>query len=97
MTGALHVGGLAHKHQHALLAVFADTGEIHHLSVDGRNVDFEVTGVHDHSHRGSDSKTASISDGVIHADKLSAEGAAKLNYISRLNGNEICLIQETMF
>ena len=73
-SGPAHVGGFAHEEQNALLAVFADAGQIDHVAVDGRYVDLEVTGVEHHAHGGGDGDAAGIRNGVVHADEFRGEG-----------------------
>ena len=83
----LHVGGIAHQRQHALVADGRQASQ-----VDGRVrqrgvVHLEVAGVHDGAHRGADRQRAGVGDGVVDVYELHREAAGP-DHVSRLHDVE---------
>ena len=75
VSGAINVGRVLQQSQHAALTVLGEAMQVECLAVRGREVDLEVTGVHDHADRGLDGQRDTIHQAVGHANGLDGKGA----------------------
>ena len=83
VAGALHVGGVRHQRQHALVAQRGEASQIHQLPVDGRKVHLEVARMHDHANRRMNRQRAGSGDGMAHLEKFHAEHAQRHGVVRR--------------
>ena len=98
VAGALHVGGVRHQRQHALVADLRDAAQVDGLARQRRVVHLEVAGVEHHAHRGGDGQRARARDGVVHAHELHLERAcghhvARLHLVELRDAGEPVLLQ----
>ena len=95
-TGTVHIGGIAHQGQNALVAQFTQPGQIGH-AVLGGGVDLEVAGEDQGAYRGVDREGHRVGDGVVHMNEFHGE-AAGLDHITGLVGHELDgLVQIMLF
>ena len=87
-AGALYVGRVGAQAQNALLAQFAQAGQVDDLPVDGGGVDLEVTGMDDGAHLSVDGESHGVGDGMVHMDELHGELACP-DALARLYGDEL--------
>ena len=96
VAGTLGVGGLAHEEQDTLAAQLTQTGDVHHITVNGGEIQLEVTRVDDHAQGGVDSQGTGVGDGVVHADELHGEGGAQADGVTVAHATEVGLLGQSM-
>lgn len=91
VSGTLHVRGFAHQKENSLTSVFAEARDVHHLPVDRRNVELEVTRVdHDADGRSYGDRTG-IGDRMVDVDEFGFK-TAELHRVSRLDRVQLSLL-----
>ena len=90
----LHVGGICQQGQYALIAQFAEPGQIDH-AVLGGGVDLEVAGEDYGAHRRPDGQGAGIGDGMVDVDEFHSK-ATGLHGIAGLVGHQLDLVGQTV-
>ena len=75
VAGALDIGGVLQKGEHAAFAVFGEGMQVEGLVVERREIDFEVAGVDDDADRRVDGERDAVDQRVGDADGLDGEGA----------------------
>ena len=78
VAGTLHVRGVRQQREHALVAELAETRQVDHAALNGREVDLEVTRVDDGADRRFDRQRNGIGNAVVRMDELHLE-APSLN------------------
>ena len=90
-AGAFGVCRLAEKQGNSLVSELAETGYIHHFSLDRRGVELEIARVYDRSERSVYRQAAGVCDRVVDSDKFNVEGT-ETDCLARANTLEDRLI-----
>src|ERR1700739_4280642 len=96
VAGALDVGGILEKGEHAAFAVFGEGVQVESLVVEGREIDFEVAGMNDDADRRFDGEGNAINQRVGDADGLDGERAEGELFFRR-NFDELDFVEELVF
>ena len=75
MSGALNICGIAQQRKHTLLAELAKPCQVHHFSLDRRDVNFEVARVDDNADGRAYCQGDRVGYGVVHVYKLDLEAS----------------------
>ena len=95
VAGTLHVRGVRQQREHALVAELAETRQVDHAALNGREVDLEVTRVDDGADRRFDRQRNGIGNAVVRMDELHLE-AAELKLIARLFREDLRMVKQVM-
>src|ERR1700721_2164311 len=95
VSGTVNVSRILQQSQPAALTVFREGMQVECLAVRGREVDFEVTGVHDHAHRGLDRQRDTINQAVSDPNGLDGKGA-QVKLLPRRNLDQLCGVEQAV-